>query len=230
MMTERAQLAWYSFRPLGENETPRRVYIHTVVAEPLWHGLDVLNALDLDDIELGVYVTLPGVEDEDGDLVPFIGTAAVRALAAERPDFLDWVDESLARITAGRIANRLPSTSRSPRDVEPIVDVRAETFSIATASNLLNRDPILNFGRESLFAEIRQLGWVKTELSIWIPTDHALAAGWLLRNQIWDRHKKVSYNQVRITRVGLLELHRRVGGVVPPDLDAPATPTLIEVI
>jgi hypothetical protein len=231
MTTERAQLAWYSFRPPIENDSPRRVYIHTQTLEPLWHGLDVLHALDLENVHLVDTVTLPGVEDEDGDPVPFIDTASVRALAVDRPDFLEWVDESLARIAAGRIPRRIApvTTIRGPRDVAPIVDVRADTFSVLTAAALISRDPGLSLGREALFDAIRELGWVKRDHDAWIPTDHAAAAGWLALNPIWQHGTKVSYNKVRVTRDGLLQLHTRLGGTVPPDLDAPPTPTLIEV-
>lgn len=231
MTTERAQLAWYSFRPPIENDSPRRVYIHTQTLEPLWHGLDVLHALDLENVHLVDTVTLPGVEDEDGDLVPFIDTASVRALAVDRPDFLEWVDESLARIAAGRIPRRITAvTPRGIRDVEPIVDVRASTFSVATAAALISRDPVLSFGRETLFAAIRELAWVKRDHDAWIPTDQAIAAGWLVLNPIWQPRTKISYNKVRVTRDGILQLHSRLGGTVAPDLDAPATPTLLEVL
>lgn len=231
MTTERAQLAWYSFRPPIENDSPRRVYIHTQTLDPLWHGLDVLHALDLENVHLVDTVTLPGVEDEDGDPVPFIDTTSVRALAAGRPDFLEWVDESLARIAAGRIPRRIGPghVSHSIRDVEPIVDVRATTFSVATAAVLISRDPVLSFGRESLFTAIRELGWVKRDHDVWVPTDQAITAGWLALNPIWQPRTKISYNKVRVTRDGLLQLHSRLGGTVPPDLDAPATPTLLEV-
>ncbi|MEO6115972.1 MAG: hypothetical protein ABIP33_06270 [Pseudolysinimonas sp.] len=225
-------LSWFSFRP-AHDEPSRRLYVLRDPDAPLWHALDVANALDLtpeglDVAEVATY--LPGWEDDEtGWAIPFVTTAVVRQIGADRPDFLARVDEIIATLQAGRVATQSAHAPHQNRDVVDLVDVRAETFSVVSAANILSRDPVISLGRESLFHALREFGWITREAFAYIPADTALQAGWLARNQIWNPRKPVAYNQVRLTREGLQEVQRRLGGVASLILDANPILPLVEV-
>ncbi len=196
------------------------------LGEPVWHGLEVVAALELpaDGIDDDVVTFHPGWETPDG-LVPWIPTFYVKALAEDRPDFLEWLEETLASITAYQRGRHLPGAIPEPVQ---IIDHRAETFSIVAAAQLLRRDPtITGINRETLLGHLKDLAWVTVDDGKNIPTPSAIAAGHLVLNELWTRTDRTHYNRVRVTRAGLLELHQRLGGAVALQLDQ-LTPTLVD--
>jgi hypothetical protein len=229
-MADRVALAVWQYRP-SDNAASRTVRLHHE-GLVLWHGHDVAAALDIDPADMFDIPAhrLNNWETDDGDDVPFYDTDTVLALAAHSPRFLSFIQWVLGCLEAGsRRPILITPAPHSGRDVVDIIDVRADTFSVVRAAHLISRDPVLNVGRDALFDTIRELGWVTKHHDAFIPTATAEAAGMLARNRIWDPRTKVAYNQVRITRAGIHELHRVLGGVTAPDLDAPEPTHLVEV-
>jgi hypothetical protein len=225
-MVDRPALARYTWPATNPGTVVR---LCTFAAVPLWHGLDIVAALELDFVgrALDESVQVPGWETEDGP-VPFITTERVRAIAAGRDRFLEWIDE----ILNARVASLIPRATRP--GTEPLRSVPADdtrdTFTVLQAARILSRDPLIDHGRESLVDALQQLRWVVRDSDrILVPDESAIAAGWLVRNDVWIPNSRIAYNKIRVTREGLLELHQRVGGAATLDLDAPATPTLVEV-
>ena len=111
--SSRIPCSWYQYREPGAARSAR-VYV-TAGDPPLWHGDDVAAALGVMPV-FDHWTNLPGWEDDEGELVPFLTTDQVRALAADVPPFLEFVEETLACMRAG-LADRAPSspTSSTPR-------------------------------------------------------------------------------------------------------------------
>lgn len=219
----------WMFRPdLAEiNDPIRRYSIYTIheADDTLWHGLDTLAALRLptSTIDPDASTWQIGWETEEG-LVPWLPTAYVRALAADRGDFLDFLDKTLE---AYRFDRRHHTSTPTPAPA-PLVDARKDTFSVVAAAQLLSRDPVLQYGRETLLEKLRELGWVtRAPDGSFAPAPAHITAGWLQRNDACTPNTRTAYNRVRITREGLHELHQRLGGIADLHIDSPAIPALI---
>lgn len=216
---------WYFVDPTVY--PPKRYSIRLIrfLDGPVWHGHDIATMLGIpvDGFDDEVVTFHAGWETPDG-LVPWIPTYYVRALAEGRPDVLSFVDETTSAIAAHAIRRRQPDAIPEPT---PIVDRRAETFSIVAAAQLLRRDPAIHVGRETLLDLLKDMAWVHFENGSNVPTSTAIAAGHLVRNEVWLPSDRPAYNRIRITRDGLTTLHKRLGGVAELQLEQ-LTPTLID--
>ena len=65
--------------------------------------------------------------------------------------------------------------------------------------------------------------------SVATPASSTIAGGWLVLNDVYSPRSKIAYNKIRVTRDGILQLQRMLGGVAEIDFDAPAIPTLVEI-
>lgn len=216
---------WYFVDPTVY--PPKRYSIRLIrfLDGPVWHGLDVADILGIstDSFDDEVVTFHAGWETPEG-LVPWIPTYYFKALADARQDILAFIDSTTASIAAHTIRRHQPDSIPEPT---PIVDRRAETFSIVAAAQLLRRDPAIQVGRETLLALLKDMSWVRFEDGSNVPTSTALAAGHLVRNELWTITERPAYNRIRITRDGLTALHERLGGVAELQLEQ-LTPTLID--
>ncbi len=164
----------------------------------------------------------------DGDLlVPLYEVDTIARICREdgsalAHELLAWIFDTVDVITAP------PIVDEPARTLEP-VEISPDTFSVGEAARVLARDPELRqYGQGTLFQTMRNaLGWIGRDYGIWVPTAEAIAAGWLVRDQVKVRTERVLYPQVRVTVDGLHELHRRLGGIATLTLDD-ATPTLLD--
>lgn len=227
-MTDHVRLAWYSYRA-PDTPTSDRLLVAVDYADPLWNAYDVCDALEIhrdhiEDPDTAPHFTV------DGEQTPFIPTDQVRTLAGGQHLFLARVEWILGCVMAARRSPLPRTTARLPRETVDLVDVRADTFTIALAARILDRDPAITIGRDALFDEIRRLQMVTKDADgAFIPTVESTALGILARNDIWLRSSKIAFNKIRITPAGLEFLHTRLGGTATIDVDAPAAPTLVDV-
>lgn len=119
-------------------------------------------------------------------------------------------------------------------DPEPALKELAAglTYSVARAARILSRDPVIVLGQQSLFEAMRGFGWIARDHEIWVPADEQLRAGHLVRHRQrvggWAPKQKIIYPQIRITRSGLEQLHKRLGGIATLTLDEAPDLTLVE--
>ncbi len=238
-MTHTIPLAWHSYR--DARGTRHRLYIYIGAHEPLWHAYDVAHALGVPRHHLDTTgdFTLPGVEDDtegptEGELVPFISSSYVQALAAGQPAFLERMSWILSVIDAGREYRAMRSgrvlRTGDPRPVAQIIDADAETWSIQSAARLLDGDPTISCSREGLFEYLRRLQLLTKDINgAFVPTPASIDSGVLALNSIWVPKSKVAYNRIRITRKGLRYLHSQLGGTAHLTLDAAAPIALVEI-
>ncbi|WP_213816269.1 hypothetical protein [Glaciihabitans sp. dw_435] len=180
-------------------------------------------------------VTLPDVRDSpDGDapLQKLYTADQVRELAyANAQDFTDAFLEFFEGLLAALNDTNVTELkiAREPAAAELIA---GDTFSVRRAAGLLSRDPVLQYGRDSLFYVMRRsLNWIERGPNdVWVPKPEPLAAGFLARQQVAVYRGKTltAYPQIRITHSGMHELHRQLGGVATLDLTTPSPLTLLE--
>lgn len=204
----------------------------TVVVPFRWagHGIDIRAVLTDGASEprfVGpdIYAALELIDDNRDLLTVADVVALVNAFPNEqRLEFLVWFDEIRAELTDGifyAIVTRSPFGRTTTSDGH---------HSVGEAADILSRDPVICINRDELFRDmLRDYGWAMREpvTGTWIPTDRALDAGWLVRDQTRGRGDRIHYPQVRGTRAGLEELHRRLGGIATLHVDD-VHPELIE--
>ena len=232
------------FRWLGRR-MDLRVYI--VDDQPLFVADDICRALDAHveiqhddffDVDHRYYPAptqlVDGIEDKDGEPVQFFTVDVVRALADERPmyiagdrdEFSDWFEQLLEREFA---PGRLEQLVHAALPEEP-GRKEGESFSVAKAARILSRDPALDYGQQSLFATMQDaLSWITREDNVWVPSDGALRAGLLIRQNRHIPGRRELYAQIRITPEGMRTLHQRLGGIATLTLEDRPHLTLVEV-
>lgn len=215
----------------------------------LVYAFDVFRALNLytDTIErhrnypLAAIALLPAgvkflddVVDESHSAAPLYPLHRIQQILRRSPadprlveELLEWLGEVVADLMA-------PPARRAAVNAEPGLRelARGGTYSVRRGAEILSRDPALNYGRQSLFDAMQQLGWIARELGIWVPAEQPLEEGWLLRHRVKigyeKRGERVSYPQIRITDAGLTELHARLGGIATLNLEDQPTLTLLD--
>lgn len=151
---------------------------------------------------------------------------------AAAAEFVPWFHELVDTLTAEPLAD--DDVAPDPHDIdEPLTD--DTVWTIAEAARILAADPALRaYGRDTLFQALRrQLGWIARDAGVWVPSATAEADGILQRYRVRDETRRieprrVTYPQIRVTRTGLLELHRLLGGVADLALPGIPEPTLLE--
>ncbi|RZT59354.1 phage antirepressor protein KilAC domain-containing protein [Microcella alkaliphila] len=196
----------------------------TVVVPFRWtgHGIDIRAVLTDGDSEprfVGpdIYTALELIDD-NRDLLTVAEVVALvnRFPNEQRLEFLVWFDEIRQELVDGVF---YAIVTRTPFGRGPVDDGH---HSISEAADILSRDPVIRVSRDELFRDLlRDYGWTMREpiTGAWIPTDRATNAGWLARDQTRGRTDRIAYPQVRVTRAGLEELHRRLGGIAALHVD-----------
>lgn len=109
---------------------------------------------------------------------------------------------------------------------------RLESFrtghTVQQAAGILDRDPAVSIGRQSLFEHLQLIGWAERALDgTWQPTAAAIADHVVTIRMVTVRAGKTvaPYPQLYITPAGLTELRRTLRALHP---DAPTTPAPAE--
>ena len=219
-----------------------RAHLSTGVA--LFNAADVCEALriGLEQADIQEYVDrvlltntfyplpttrVPGTVEDDGSPSEYFTADQVRELAQDAPEpprdeFLAWFAESFGDLAGERLEQALDAAlPEEPGRRQPL------NVDVATAARILSRDPALEYGRDSLFAAMHSKRWIRRDTGIWVPSRIALRAGYLMRDRVRVPGQKDWYPQIRITNVGLLQLHFLLGGTNDLVLDEHTTPTLV---
>lgn len=170
------------------------------------------------------------VNDADGDPIPMFGVDQVRRIAEDNPewftqDFLGWFNGIVVRLEGDNLQRAIDNSLPA----EP-GRAQGESFSVARAARLLSRDPSIDLTQLRLFAALNEyLGWISRENNIWVPEKEALRSGFLIRLAVplptWERD---IYPQVRVTPSGMDEIHRRLGGTAPLNVETIPALALVE--
>lgn len=175
-------------------------------------------------------ITIPGLVDDTGHLVDVCTAAEVRHLAVDNPnymtgDFLTWFDELLEQLDTATIEAALETR---PPATETLPIAGGVTYSIATAAKILSRDPAIQVGQTALFETLRSLGWTDRVAGWWRAGQIPVRNGWcVIQPRRVPGHRDL-YPQIRLTRQGLTELHKLMGGIADIDLAAGPALTLVE--
>lgn len=97
-------------------------------------------------------------------------------------------------------------------------------YTVQQAAAILDRDPAVSIGRQSLFDHLELIGWAARGLNgTWQPTPAALRDRHVAVRMVTVRTGKQTtpYPQLYVTPAGLAELRRSLRALHP---DAPATP------
>jgi hypothetical protein len=218
-----------------------RVFLHE--QGPVFFAADICRALDITvptsydhlagrvkhDWPPSRYIEHVDVKDADGHPVAMYGPDEVRRLATANPEyftphFLSWFDDLTAQLSGDDLARAIDNTIGA----EPGL-LEGENHSVAKCARILSADPTLSYSRQSLFEALNtRLGWTTRVGDIWVPTDQALKAGYLVRQPALIGPMRTLYPQIRITNSGLEKLHALLGGTAALNLTPPAPLTLVE--
>lgn len=101
-------------------------------------------------------------------------------------------------------------------------------YAVGDAAKILSRDPVIKLGRDRLFTVLAECRWVYRQRADqrWRPYQAAVEAARLSELPSSHYHPRtgelvIDPPQVRVTVKGLQELHERLGGVRPLQLDQP---------
>jgi len=113
------------------------------------------------------------------------------------------------------------STPRSPKPVpaaDAVEEAPAEHYSVLAAAKILDRDPAISIGRDSLFELLHRWGWTEKHADMWKPSRDMVLIGYLVvvDNRVPGRQDL--YPQICITPLGIQALHQRLGGVAELNL------------
>lgn len=208
----------------------------------LVHAQDLCTALEIDvPVESdpksgallarypGLPIALAGYVDDDGMPVAFYTAEQTRTVARDNPShltagFLMWFDELTDQLDTATVEAIIADVVHRP---SPHADTN---YSVARAASILSRDPALDYGQTALFETMRRaLGWLDRVDGIWQPRPEPLETGWLFKQHTAVPGRRSLYPQVRVTKAGLLELHKRLGGIATLTLDDTPAPTLLEI-
>nr|WP_274635562.1 phage antirepressor KilAC domain-containing protein [Microbacterium bovistercoris] len=132
----------------------------------------------------------------------------------EAARFLNWVDEELPALTAPDV---LEAAAHSPSF--------RRSWPVGNAARILSVNLGTRLTRQWLFRQLEQAGWVARpeESADWGITPAARVAGWLTTRSVTVRAGRSGrvYEQVHVTRPGLVELHRILGGITDPIIPDP---------
>lgn len=148
-----------------------------------------------------------------------VARAREESLTPERAArFLAWIEEHLPLILDPELlehAHRVPSVTQS--------------YTVAAAAEILDRDPAISMGRARLFEHMAFLGWIERRVGDWAVTPLAHGRDWLVSRPVIVRGRR--YRQIHVTRAGLIELRRSL--VASPAVSAipasPAQPALFDI-
>jgi len=225
---DREKCSWYSWRRTSD-DTVVNVRLHIATGEGLWRGADILAAASLDfpGAAFDRHVELEGWET-NGTPDPFIRHDVAQELVKHDLALSLWLDatvEALRRFMRPQVPD--------PVDLVAIAREQAERrdryFTVTAAAQILCRDPYIRIGRVALLEFLVSLGWVRSERDAFVPAPSVIDGGWLILNDVYSPRSKIAYNKIRVTREGILQLQRMLGGVAEIDFDAPAIPTLVEI-
>ncbi|WP_223172485.1 phage antirepressor KilAC domain-containing protein [Microbacterium sp. NIBRBAC000506063] len=141
----------------------------------------------------------------DAELTPMYDLASAVAVLEHTPthqttELLEWMGETLPEILDDEVlAGAVP--------LEP----HTAAFTVAHAAEILDRDPTVSIGRQSLFAHLEHIGWAERHPDgHWQPTATARRHHWLTIRAVVIRagNSRRYYDQLYITQTGLTELRR----------------------
>lgn len=147
---------------------------------------------------------------------------ATDALTAE---FLAWLGEQITEIQKVGVENLTRITLEGPRPRSPkpshdtAAEQTAEHYSVLAAANILDRDPAITIGRDSLFELLHKWGWAQKQADVWKPSRDMVFMGYLtvVEARVPGQHEL--YPQICITPLGIQALHQRLGGVAALNLN-----------
>lgn len=169
---------------------------------------------------------------DDGMPAGLLDQVSVHRLADNHPshltaEFLAWLDEQVAEFDRPQIERILDARTPPASEVLPVAG--GISYTVARAAHILTGDPALQLGQQSLFEAMRLHGWIDRVDGWWRCAKDPVREGWLvIQPRRVPRHKDM-YPQIRITRAGVTELHRILGGVATLTLDAPPALTLVDI-
>lgn len=142
--------------------------------------------------------------------------AADTALAAE---FLTWLTDQLRELLTD----------------DTLVDAQQphtflDSYSVRRAATILDGDPAVSIGQNTLFAHMHSLGWIERSTGDWTITPSARRNGWLTIRDVVipaaTKQRTRPYPQVYVTPAGLAELRRTLHALhdrlLPDDSPHPA--------
>lgn len=242
----------FQWQPAWPNALSIEVRLVPTDHGPMFFAEDVCRALGLEvdayrwrnvsDGTAGIRRIYPGhpelhadLLDEEGEPEPVYTVPALADLFAARPfpyvaEFARWLAE-ISTPYKVTLEEMFPAHDEEPSTLTAVERARAdETFSIALAAKYLSRDPQLQYGRDTLFHALRDLGWVSRDREVWIPAHEQLVSGNLIRHRSrLPGARKDAFPQVRLTVKGIEALHRALGGVALLNIDNDADLTLLEI-
>lgn len=138
-------------------------------------------------------------------------------------DFLTWLDEQLPHLLTPDV---LADATR--------VAGFAQSHTVRRAAAILDTDPAISIGRQSLFEHMEHLGWVERNSPShddWVITHLAHTHGWLTQRAVrvptgGREHRR--YLQTYVTPDGLAQLRRTLHGVSTDPPPAPALSSLFD--
>lgn len=98
-----------------------------------------------------------------------------------------------------------------------VLGTAADDYDVASAANILSRDPAIKIGRTRLFTYLANEGWIYRKHGAWAPYQTQIDNGRLMvlpQSHYHPRSGELVLDppQIRITVKGLTELHKRLGG------------------
>lgn len=155
---------------------------------------------------------------------------SVRRLISNNPgymsgEFSTWFEELLEQLDTATIEAAL-ETHLPASEYLPVAG--GVSFTVARTARILSGDPVIQIGQTALFEQLRQFGWVERVAGWWRAGQVPVRNGWCVVQPRRIPGRKDMYPQIRLTRAGVLELHRLLGGVAEVTFDAPPALTLVE--
>lgn len=140
-------------------------------------------------------------------------------------EFLTWIGDQVTEFHKVGVDNLTRITidgprPRSPKPAPPTTDGQvAEHYSVLAAANILDRDPAISIGRDSLFELLHKWGWAEKHGDVWKPSRDMVFIGYLTVVDARVPGKQDLYPQICITPLGITALHQRLGGVADLSLN-----------
>lgn len=144
--------------------------------------------------------------------------AADTAAAAE---FLGWLNTTIAELLDDEV---LDLAQRAPGFIG--------SHPVRVAAQLLNADPAISIGQNSLFAHMHAQGWIDRTTGDWTMTSLARRNGWLTTREVRipaaNREHRRTYPQIYVTPAGLAELRATLYALNPAPVAQPPQPALFD--
>lgn len=136
--------------------------------------------------------------------------------------FLTWLGDTLDQLLADDVL-----------DLAQGIPGFIGSYPVRVAARILDDDPAISIGQNTLFAHMHHLGWIeRTPTGDWTLTPTSRRNGWLTIRDITvpaatKAHRR-AYPQVYVTPAGLTELATTLHALSRPVPDTPAPPTLFD--